>query len=65
MSVDDQIRQGWKDYYAAIGSGHADEAKRIFDRVSALAFAQTARKTTQRMTAVASELADRVIDVQR
>ena len=51
MNVDDQIRDGWRSYYTAIGSGHSDEAKRIFDRVAALAFAQTARKTTARMLA--------------
>lgn len=51
MNVDDQIRQGWRDYYAAIGAGQCDEAKRIFDRVTALAFAQQSRRTTQRMLA--------------
>ena len=50
-SIDDQIRQGWKEYYAAIGEGRTADAVRIFDRVSALAFAQTARKTTSKMLA--------------
>ena len=57
ISVDDQIRSGWSDYYKAIGAGRIEEAKRIFDRVSALAFARAARRTTQRSLVSAGLLA--------
>jgi len=49
--VDDQILQGWKDYYSAIGQGRTGDAARIFERVSALAFVHTARRSTARLLA--------------
>ncbi len=51
MSIDEQLRLGWKCYYAAIAAGETDRAKAIFDRTVALAEAPHRRKTTVRLLA--------------
>ncbi len=51
VSIDEQIRYGWAEYYKAIGAGRNEEAMRIFDRVSRLAFARQARRTTSKTLA--------------
>ncbi len=51
MNIDEQLRDGWKEYYRAVAAGDVVRAKAIFDRTVALAEAPHRRKTTVRLLA--------------